>query len=103
MSAKTNDPKDPTTWTPGMVAAFNAIHPAEATRATMALRVAESRRRAVAEHAALEAVLAAAKRIGPGHTPACATSRAEVWNRKAPCTCGLDALRDAVATMEGSR
>lgn len=25
-----NDPKDPTTWTPGMVAAFNAIKPSEA-------------------------------------------------------------------------
>jgi hypothetical protein len=27
-----NDPKDPTTWTPGMVAAFNAIKPSEAQR-----------------------------------------------------------------------
>ena len=57
--------------------------------------------RARQEH--LAALRSAATRIAPGHITTCAVSRAAVWSRKAPCTCGLDALRDAVATMEGSR
>ncbi len=64
----TNDPKDPTTWTPGMIAAFNAVRPSEAQRMTERILVVrddppvfERHRRDRIE--ALEAVAKAAKRV----------------------------------------